>query len=72
MERKAACGKHAGKRHMKFTELGLSSGVLSSIGKLGFETPTPIQAEAIPFLLQEEQDRRPEVLPFGRVNKQGE
>ena len=41
---------------MKFTELGLSSGVLSSIGKLGFETPTPIQAQAIPFLLKEEQD----------------
>ncbi len=41
---------------MKFTELGLSSGTLTSIQKLGFETPTPIQAEAIPFLLSKEQD----------------
>ena len=41
---------------MKFTELGLSSGILTSIEKLGFETPTPIQAEAIPFLLREQQD----------------
>ena len=41
---------------MKFTELGLSSGTLSSIQALGFETPTPIQAQAIPFLLSQEQD----------------
>ena len=41
---------------MKFTELGLSSGTLSSIQALGFETPTPIQAPAIPFLLNQEQD----------------
>ena len=41
---------------MKLTELGLSSGTLSSIQALGFETPTPIQAQAIPFLLSQEQD----------------
>ena len=41
---------------MKFTELGLSPGTLSSIQALGFETPTPIQAQAIPFLLCESRD----------------
>ena len=41
---------------MKFTELGLSPGTLSSIQALGFETPTPIQAQAIPFLLRESRD----------------
>ncbi len=41
---------------MKFTDLGLSSSILSSIKKLGFETPTPIQASAIPFLIKNHQD----------------
>ena len=41
---------------MKFTELGLSPGTLLSIQALGFETPTPIQAQAIPFLLRESRD----------------
>ena len=41
---------------MKFTELGLSTSTLSSIKKLGFITPTPIQASAIPFLLDHERD----------------
>ena len=41
---------------MKFTELGLSTSTLSSIKKLGFITPTPIQTLAIPFLLDHEQD----------------
>ncbi len=37
---------------MKFTELGLGPETLKAIQALGFETPTPIQAEAIPLLLQ--------------------
>ncbi len=35
-----------------FTELGLSPDVLKAIDRLGFEMPAPIQAEAIPVLLQ--------------------
>ena len=41
---------------MTFEELGLKSGVLKSLKTLGFETPTPIQEEAIPHLLKEESD----------------
>jgi ATP-dependent RNA helicase DeaD len=41
---------------MTFEELGLKSGVLKSLEELGFETPTPIQQEAIPHLLKEESD----------------
>lgn len=41
---------------MTFEELGLKSGVLKSLKELGFETPTPIQTEAIPHLLKEESD----------------
>ncbi|MEE9369274.1 MAG: DEAD/DEAH box helicase [Pontiella sp.] len=41
---------------MQFTDLGLGSDVLAGIAKLGFETPTPVQAEVIPFLLQKKQD----------------
>lgn len=41
---------------MKFTEMGLSPEMLKSIEALGFETPTPIQKEAIPILLQGERD----------------
>ncbi len=41
---------------MTFEELGLKSGVLKSLTELGFETPTPIQTEAIPHLLKEESD----------------
>ena len=41
---------------MTFEELGLKSGVLKSLKTLGFETPTPIQQEAIPHLLKEESD----------------
>jgi ATP-dependent RNA helicase DeaD len=33
-------------------ELGLSSELLKAIDKLGFEQAAPIQAEAIPLLLQ--------------------
>ncbi|MEZ4889773.1 MAG: DEAD/DEAH box helicase [Crocinitomicaceae bacterium] len=41
---------------MTFKELGLKSEVLKSLQELGFETPTPIQAEAIPHLLKENSD----------------
>lgn len=41
---------------MTFKELGLKSEVLKSLDELGFETPTPIQTEAIPHLLKEESD----------------
>ena len=36
---------------MKFTELGLSAGVLKAINDMGYDTPTPIQAAAIPPVL---------------------
>src|SRR5438067_13129398 len=35
-----------------FSELGLSAEVLKAIDKLGFEQASPIQAEAIPVLMQ--------------------
>src|SRR5678815_2310040 len=35
-----------------FSELGLSADVLRAIDKLGFEKPAPIQARAIPLLMQ--------------------
>jgi ATP-dependent RNA helicase DeaD len=35
-----------------FHELGLSEPLLQSIGEMGFEEPTPVQAQAIPFLMQ--------------------
>ncbi|MCO5259972.1 MAG: DEAD/DEAH box helicase [Crocinitomicaceae bacterium] len=41
---------------MTFKELGLKSEVLKSLEELGFETPTPIQTEAIPHLLKEDSD----------------
>lgn len=41
---------------MTFEELGLKGEVLKSLKELGFETPTPIQQEAIPHLLKEESD----------------
>jgi len=36
---------------MLFTELGLSAGLLRAIGEQGYDTPTPIQAQAIPHVL---------------------
>ncbi|MCE2733341.1 MAG: DEAD/DEAH box helicase [Cyclobacteriaceae bacterium] len=41
---------------MTFKELGLSQALVEAITKLGFETPTPIQEQAIPVLLQENRD----------------
>ncbi|MES2772455.1 MAG: DEAD/DEAH box helicase [Pseudomonadota bacterium] len=36
---------------MKFTELGLAPEILRAIAEHGYETPTPIQAQAIPVVL---------------------
>src|SRR5664279_2295946 len=36
---------------MKFTELGLVPEILRAIADQGYETPTPIQAQAIPVVL---------------------
>ncbi|RTL58202.1 MAG: DEAD/DEAH box helicase [Rhodocyclaceae bacterium] len=36
---------------MHFTDLGLSAGLLRAIGEQGYDTPTPIQAQAIPHVL---------------------
>lgn len=41
---------------MTFSELGLKSELLKGLEELGFETPTPVQQEAIPVLLSGEQD----------------
>lgn len=41
---------------MKFTDLGLCPEVLGAIGRLGFEIPTPVQAEVVPFLLESDED----------------
>ncbi len=37
---------------LKFSDLALAEPILSAIKKAGYETPTPIQAQAIPHLLQ--------------------
>jgi ATP-dependent RNA helicase RhlE len=36
---------------LKFTELGLVPEILRAIAEQGYETPTPIQAQAIPVVL---------------------
>ena len=36
----------------KFLEYGLKEEILQALEEIGFETPTPIQAESIPFLLE--------------------
>ena len=36
---------------MQFTELGLSAGILRAVAEQGYDTPTPIQAQAIPVVL---------------------
>ncbi len=41
---------------MNFNELGLSDDILQGVQALGYETPTPIQTQAIPKLLQSNQD----------------
>ncbi|MCR8921357.1 DEAD/DEAH box helicase [Dasania sp. GY-MA-18] len=37
---------------MKFTELGLSAPILQAVAEQGYETPSPIQAQAIPAVLE--------------------
>lgn len=37
---------------MSFSELGLEEAVLTAVEQAGYETPTPIQAQAIPLILQ--------------------
>ena len=37
---------------MKFTELGLNEHILRAINEQGYDTPTPIQAQAIPVVLE--------------------
>lgn len=39
-----------------FAELGLSQPILATLEKMGFETPTPIQEQAIPKLLENPSD----------------
>ena len=35
-----------------FAELGLSEGLLKTLSEIGYETPSPIQAQCIPILLE--------------------
>jgi superfamily II DNA/RNA helicase len=42
----------AAKHLMTFSDLGLSEAVLKAVAEAGYETPTPIQAQAIPYVLQ--------------------
>lgn len=39
-----------------FKETGLSPAILANLEDLGYETPSPIQGEAIPFILNSKQD----------------
>ena len=39
-----------------FDEFGLKIEIQKAIKELGFETPTPIQAETIPHLMSSDQD----------------
>jgi ATP-dependent RNA helicase DeaD len=41
---------------MNFTEMGLRPEIVKAIAALGFESPTPIQAECIPFLIENATD----------------
>ena len=42
--------------NMTFSETGLNKDILKAITDLGFENPTPIQQESIPFVITEETD----------------
>jgi ATP-dependent RNA helicase DeaD len=54
MERKldSSAVQEIAKDEAKFSSLGLSPATLAVIEKLGFERPTPIQAQTIPLLLE--------------------
>ena len=41
---------------MKFSEINLNKNIQKAIRDLGFEKLTPIQEQAIPYLLNNEQD----------------
>jgi ATP-dependent RNA helicase DeaD len=41
---------------MTFSELGLNENILSAISKMGYESPTPIQEQSIPYLLENKSD----------------
>lgn len=41
---------------MTFKELNLKSDILKAIEELGFESPMPVQAQTIPFVLEKESD----------------
>lgn len=43
---------HTRRMHTTFAELGLNEHILAGVEALGFETPTPVQAAAIPAVLQ--------------------
>jgi superfamily II DNA/RNA helicase len=49
--RKQPTGEMEPKNYMNFSELGLSQKVLSAVEASGYTTPTPIQAQAIPHVL---------------------
>jgi len=38
---------------MKFNELGFEPQVLEALDAMGFDTPTPIQEQAIPAIMQQ-------------------
>ena len=41
---------------MTFKELHIDKRILKAIAEMGFETPTPVQEEVIPFILKETRD----------------
>ena len=41
---------------MTFSETGLNKNIQKAIADLGFDTPTPIQKESIPYLLENKTD----------------
>ena len=41
---------------MLFKDLGLHPDILSGISEIGFETPSPIQAAVIPYVLNNQDD----------------
>ena len=41
---------------MTFSKIGLNKNLQKAIADLGFETPTPIQQESVPYLLENETD----------------
>ncbi len=41
---------------MLFKEMGLNAEILSAIDDIGFQQPTPVQEETIPFLLKSTKD----------------